>query len=341
MGTVSLALRNHPSIPERTRRRIQRIANELGYRPNALVSALMARIHTRRPSSESPVLGLILDEDRLDSYEQVPFYRELLAGVRDRAFQLGYRAENIPLKQGTAPARTLARALHARNIRGVILAPLADKRECRLSFTGLAACALGYTLQKPDLHRVVSNHSQGMGLAWSKLIERGYRRPGFIHSHAYLNAMRYERLGALTIQQTLHPEAAALPPLIFSQVTDENIDECMKQFVKWFRRHRPDVLVFPPWAMLKRLGQEIKIPEEAGVILSDVEPGWSQVRDGVREIGAGAVDMVVAQIHRNETGVPISPKIMAINSRWVDGFSLPARLGAEKKTARVRATPKP
>ncbi len=39
--TVSLALRNHPRIPQATRDRVKQIANDLGYRINPLVSALM------------------------------------------------------------------------------------------------------------------------------------------------------------------------------------------------------------------------------------------------------------------------------------------------------------
>jgi DNA-binding LacI/PurR family transcriptional regulator len=40
-AAVSLALRNHASIPLQTRARIQRLAEEMGYRKNPLVSALM------------------------------------------------------------------------------------------------------------------------------------------------------------------------------------------------------------------------------------------------------------------------------------------------------------
>src|SRR5690606_18100520 len=40
--TVSLALRNHPRLPERTRKRIQKIAEELGYQPDPVLQALVA-----------------------------------------------------------------------------------------------------------------------------------------------------------------------------------------------------------------------------------------------------------------------------------------------------------
>lgn len=325
ISAVSLALRNHPSIPAVTRRRIQKIARELGYRPNAMVSALMARIHTRRPLSESPVLGVILSDNDSARFEKIFFYRELMEGARERAFQLGYQLDQFPLKRGRNEARTLYRSLHARNIRGVIIAPLSSGSTCMLSVEGLASCALGYTLHKPELHRVVPNYAQGMALAWAKALARGYRRLGFVSTKVHLSRTHYERYAAFAAQQAMHEDLAALPPLIFPPFLSGNSEEALGMFVEWFRLHRPDVLIFPPGELLKKVGPKIRIPEDVGVILTDVEPGYCLVREDARGIGAGAVDLVVAQIHRNETGIPLKPKLFAVGSDWVDGFSLPAR----------------
>jgi len=324
--TVSLSLRNHPRIPAGTRNRIQTIARQLGYRPDAMISTLMARIHTRRSSSESPVLGMILDEVAWDFSHQVPFYQDLVRGAHERAFQLGYQVENLLLKPGTAAARALTRNLHARNIRGVIIAPVFQSQECLLSFEGLASCALGYSLHQPDLHRVVPNYSEALRLSWDKLIEYGYRRPGLLVNKEGQARIHYEQYGAFAAQQARYEGvAAAIPPLVLLQDPKDHEDECFEQLRKWHRRHRPDVLFFPPWNFLERLKRSFRIPEEIGVITLDVVPDWSQVRHGADRIGAGAVDLIVAQIHRNETGVPSHPKLMAIDNVWIDGFSLPRK----------------
>ena len=47
-ATVSLALRGDASIPEKTRQRIAKVAEKLGYRTNPLVSALMSLQRQRR-----------------------------------------------------------------------------------------------------------------------------------------------------------------------------------------------------------------------------------------------------------------------------------------------------
>jgi len=59
-ATVSLALRNHPSIPEKTRERIRKVADDLGYLPNPRISELMRQIHkTRNTTSHTETLSMI------------------------------------------------------------------------------------------------------------------------------------------------------------------------------------------------------------------------------------------------------------------------------------------
>jgi len=48
--TVSLALRNHPSLPVETRERLQALAKEMGYRPDPMLGALMHYRSLRHPA---------------------------------------------------------------------------------------------------------------------------------------------------------------------------------------------------------------------------------------------------------------------------------------------------
>lgn len=324
--TVSLSLRNHPSIPATTRNRIMKIARQLDYRPNALVSALMARIHTRRPASETPVLALVRESEMNVYFERVAYFKNLLRGARNRAHALGYHLEDFILEPESAGGRRLHRILHTRGIRGVVLAPVfREGGTTSLPLDGLASCAMGYSLHKPDTHRIGTNYGQAVRLAWSKLLQRGYRRPGFIHNLQHQERTHFALLGAFMAQQALHSDVARIPPLIFPKVPDDHMEECAGEFVRWFRRNKPDVLVGLPWIFLEQVHKLIRVPEEAGAIIFDSEPGWTQVRDQAEHIGSGAVDVVVAQIHRNETGVPPFPKTVSINSAWVEGRTLPPR----------------
>jgi len=325
--TVSLSLRDHPSIPVKTRARIKKIARQMNYRPNALVSTLMARIHLRRPASENPVLAFVRESELGAYFERVIYFKNLLQGARDRAHSLGYVLEDFCLEPGIAGGQRLHRILHTRGIRGVVLAPVFRKGgTTTLPLDGLASCALGYSLHKPDIHRIGSDYGQAVRLAWSKLLQRGYRRPGFIHTLMHQERTHFAMLGAFMAQQALHSDVTRIPPLIFPKVPDDHMEKSTRVFLRWFRRYQPDVLVGLPWMLRETVHKLVRIPEEAGAIIFDSVPGWTQVFDQAKHIGSGAVDIVVAQIHRNETGVPPFPKKVSLNSAWVEGRTLPPRV---------------
>src|SRR5712672_334593 len=56
---VSLALRNSPKISAATAERIRRLAEELGYRPNPMVSALMTQLRHSRDMKKPSVLAYV------------------------------------------------------------------------------------------------------------------------------------------------------------------------------------------------------------------------------------------------------------------------------------------
>ena len=87
--TVSLSLRNHPSIPEPTRERLRRLADELGYRSNVLVSALMSQVRLKQHKSGPEVVGFLTGgrtaNDWRNHSASVGFYE----GARQRALGVG------------------------------------------------------------------------------------------------------------------------------------------------------------------------------------------------------------------------------------------------------------
>lgn len=326
-NAVSLALRNHPSIPERTRKRIQQIANAMGYRPNPMVSALMANIHTTRTKAESPVLGLIVEAESKALFDKVLFYQELFAGACQHAEELGYRMEIFEVPPHKSSGKQVHRVLINRNIRGVILAPtFRPNGKISIPLDGLAACGLGHSLRDPAVHRVATQNTSAVKLAWDQAISRGYRRPGYMQQRYQLERAHIDKLGAFLALQAIHPEFAAVPPLIFDRSCDDDKDFCFAQLIDWITLHKPDVLIGLPWILMQPLSAQLSIPRELGVITFDSEPGWTVVKDAAKDIGVSAVDVLVAQIHRNENGVPPFPKTILIESKWIEGATLPKRV---------------
>src|SRR4051812_19855777 len=87
--TVSLALRNHPRVSEQTKRRIQTLAKKMGYRPNALVAALMSHVRSNRRVVAHEVVAFLSGGPTPDWWRGWPSISQNYFGARNRAEQLG------------------------------------------------------------------------------------------------------------------------------------------------------------------------------------------------------------------------------------------------------------
>ncbi len=104
------------------------------------------------------------------------------------------------------------------------------------------------------------------------------------------------------------------------------------RFERWLERYQPDV-IFTLYnnvlGWLKAAGR--RVPEDLGVIQLE----WRATRPEIAGMnqhnfvtGEAAVDMVVSQIHNNETGVQDFPRATLIGATWVDGKSVREQRGA-------------
>src|SRR5471030_3130953 len=123
-NTVSLALRADPQIPEKTRRRIQRLAQGMGYQKNPTVAHLMAQLRKSRSPSFQSTLALLnasLDPAAFTRHPTIPVY---VKGCRRRAAQLGYSLDEFWLHDKNLDGHRLNKILRARSIRGAIVVGL-------------------------------------------------------------------------------------------------------------------------------------------------------------------------------------------------------------------------
>src|ERR1043166_2092493 len=86
--TISLALRDHRSVGAQTRKKIQQLARELGYRPDPVLSHLMQHLRSSRVGRSPVNLARIMTAD-------AEFTRRLAAGVVARATRLGYAIDRV------------------------------------------------------------------------------------------------------------------------------------------------------------------------------------------------------------------------------------------------------
>jgi LacI family transcriptional regulator len=81
-STVSRALRNDPRLKSDTCERVQKMASELGYRPNPFVATLMADLQRkRRPSTNSTFAFVTAHPSREGWRRQNPSFVDYFEGA--------------------------------------------------------------------------------------------------------------------------------------------------------------------------------------------------------------------------------------------------------------------
>lgn len=318
-ATVSEALRGSPRVAAVTGERVRRAAEKAGYRPNRLVGQVMAEIRrSHNPSFHGIIAALVTTEP--PNPRRVRFHEDIYAGACSRAEELGYSIEIFRVGEGGLSLRRLAEVLRARGISGLIVMPFESTRDWQeFEWQHFSAVKMDYCLSRPRLHTVCPDHHVTTLCALQRMRELGYDRIGLCLSD--LLDMRIHRKWSgpyIAFQQEL-PTNSRIPVHFYDTLS-------APQFMRWFRRHRPQVVISHDRRIVSWLGQAgFAVPGEVGFFnLNCIEdPAASTGFDLLPSLlGAAAVESVVAQLYRNERGVPLHPKTIMIEGRWQAGPTL-------------------
>lgn len=325
--TVSLALRGHPSIPETTRKRITEIAGKMGYRPNPLISALMASLRSRRGMVSNPVIAFINPFPTKTHWANFSSLQRLRAGVQDRGNQLGFRVEEFQLGPGELTEGRLLGILRSRGIRGVVFAPFPRPSSCLdENWIGFACALTGYTLKTPHFHRAVNHQTNSLLLAFSELRNLGYRKIGLAISQHEDDRVEHQWLSNFLYERHCAQAKGVDLPLLLTETWDE------ASIIRWMRQNKPEALVTTNYELLELLIRNgYSIPDDLGFahlhLLPKMRP-CSGVEQNDYLVGAAALDLVVEQLNINTCGLPEVPKVVQIAGVWVAGNT--TKIWAEK-----------
>ncbi|QYM78885.1 LacI family transcriptional regulator [Horticoccus luteus] len=329
-AAVSLALRGHPSIPESTRRKIAAIAEQLGYRANPLVSALMSLQRQRRSMGGATTIAYLTSHPRSDPWRQRSYYVSMFRGAATRLEEIGCRLEEFSLQgEGMTPARLL-QILRTRNIHGVIVAPLPyGETHVALDFSGLAVVGLGMSVHTPKIECVANDHFQSSALAVERCVALGYRRIGFVLSQESSRRLDHRWLGGYRFAVEQFGPGTRLPPLM-----TERQSELRAALPGWLRAHRPDVVI------LGNAEAELqeKIPTTVGLVSLGVDradSATSGIFQDYELLGRVAGEHALAKLHTNSFGTLGEAHLHLVAGTWVAGRTTP---GPRRRRAPAGAT---
>lgn len=317
--TVSLALRRAPSIPAATRERVVAAAEQLGYRRNPLVAALMAELRGKKArGAEAHTIAYVESYPAGGPAQQTDSLRRFREGVRAGAAKHGFGVQVFRLGAAGLSEGRLEQVLEARGIRGVVFSPFPQTGSVLTqSWRHHALAAVGHSLARPALHRAVNHQAHSLRLALAELRARGYRRIGLV-----IRRHEDERTGRNWLSSVLLAQHDAVgTALDYPLLLVETVER--KAVWAWVKRERPEVVVTTEPGLGSLLARaRVGL---AHLHLTADAVGCSGIDQNNERVGEAAVDLVVEQLHGNLCGVPENPKTVLIEGRWVAGATAPGR----------------
>ena len=327
--TVSIVLNNAPLsryIQPVTKKRIERAAQKLGYRPNQFARSLR--------SKRSHTVGVMVF-DMTD-----PFCTLILRGIENTLYQSSY----LPIltdvhNEGSRFERYLEMLLD-RRIEGLIVIAnwlfldinlLAD-----LEKNSIPTAMIGCELKNESMSSVIVDNEVGGHLALEHLYALGHRKIAFIRGPKGLtdSSPRWRGIRNFAKQFELELDARLVMDLPESRDPLSSFESGHKLTEELIRQKRPftallafdDMSAFGALRALNRAG--IRVPEQCSVIgFDDVAtsaiytPSLTTVRQPMEAMGASAVGIVVdginAVLEKREVGAThrkVAPELVVRES---------------------------
>ncbi|RRJ98094.1 LacI family transcriptional regulator [Opitutaceae bacterium TAV4] len=343
-SSVSLALRGHPSLPAATRDAIRLAADELGYRPNPLIGALMSQLRDQRRERREKREGRARREtiavisrlaSALELNEKLPpggFYHVLNRALMREAEARGLAVDRFHHDPARMSDERLGEVLKARDIHGVIFFPGRDDAYPNLEYPELdwwrfTTVLIGFNTRREGLHRVVTDYTHDIDTALERIRASGAQRVGFAVAAAQDRATNHAWSSRYLFYQHTLPARRRVP--LFSPDDHEMPGS---ELLAWYRRHRPDVILTAGAHVAGRLAEAgVNVPRDVRLVnlVQRGERGLAGIDPHTEEVGRAAVELLVSMLQSNQRGLAEFPRMIAIKGKWTPGESFPEGEGED------------
>ncbi len=328
-ATVSRALSGHPNVRAAVRQSVLEVAQQQGYARNQLVGTVMAHVRAGRTQRFHGNLALV----HVPSVEQPrprPMQQIMIAAAERRASELGFQLGVFQLDPPRLSAESLGRILLARGVQGVVFL-YSRPTEVTQGFPWehFATVEIDYGSARLLQHTVAIDHHLTVTEALNHLKSLGYRRAGMFLERHKDERLMFKWSAAFRSFQNTHGGIGHAPMLVAEEMT-------RAKFLAWHRAHRLDLVIGHVDAAVGWLRSAgVGVPDKTGFF----NLNWNErsrpcagldLRPELQ--GCAAVESLVAQIHRNERGLPADPHSVMLSGRWVDGPTVSPRVGAIPKS---------
>lgn len=290
-SAVSRTFTEGASVSEKTRKKVQKAASELGYRPNALASSLT--------TGRTKLIGLVSDNFHNPIFLEV--FDLFTKGLQDR----GLRPLLVNLSQHQDRAQAL-QLLRQYSVDGVIVASSTLPPSFAKSFRDAGVPVVnsfGRHTTSPDVHVVGIDNVECGRMAARTLIERGYRKIAFMGGPEEATSTQDRFAG---FREVIRDTAGVSQTHSFA---DSYSFDAGRTEMARLLEDRPaqayfcgdDVLSIGALSAVQSAG--LKVPEDIGLIgLNDMEmAGWhnialTTIHQPIQQIISSSIELVVAML---------------------------------------------
>ena len=234
-----------------------------------------------------------------------------------RRFQLLDRPHDVEHRLGLVLGRAVAHEIGHYLLRTKTHAP---RGLLHFDFAPFAVVGLGVSNETSSILSVAHDHFNGMKLAIEQCAAAGRQRIGVCLTIPANERVREKWLAALALTTRPNGGLARLPA--WEGAADG------PAFGKWLKAHQPDVLIgtFDRKLLpsIRSLGQ--RVPEDIAMVALSVtedERFYAGVDQRSEIIGSRAVDLLVAALNHNESGLLPMHQVLHIEGAWRPARSLP------------------
>ncbi len=310
VSTVSFVMNDKAvkmRISQEVIQRVERVAKEMGYRPNQLARGLR--------TGKTRTIGLIV-EDISNA-----FFATLAKTIEDEAKKFDYKVVYCSTDNDEVKARELINMLSQRQVDGYIITPtlhLADEIRKLQEESKPVILVDRYFPQYEEIPYVLVDNYGGVAEGMEYLIAKGYRKIGLVTIEADMAHMK-DRLEAYYESLNRHdiaadPKLVKLIPYEHRQIRENALQDIM-EFLTGNLKEIDAVFFLTNYLgvlgieAIKRSG--IRVPADMSVLCFDdndifrlYTPTISVIRQPIAEIGRRAILALIEGLNRSDKESP-------------------------------------
>ena len=296
VNTASRAINNKSDINEKTKKRVLKVAQELGYVQNATAVALRTK--------KTRTLGVVIADNRN------PFYAEVLNGIEEAAREKNYHIILANTQRDYRKEEEAINLLLAKRVDGLLITPVQDRDDDikKLIKANIPFVVVGRDFENIEVEAVYNDEVKGGFLATEYLIKKGHKRIALIDGFLYKSPAKGRLEG---YKKALNKYRIPLDDLLIS-VGDINMEDGYERTKQMLEKNIDftaifaynDMMAFGSMQAIKEKG--LRIPEDIGLVGYDdipfsslISPSLTTIRLKKQDLGIESVELLLSRINGN------------------------------------------